>query len=545
MKHYRFRGGKSPNAKYPLKHIKTIVALLSIGLYSITWLYIAYSTKQSIMEAIDYNNKNRPSISINYSDINMSGYPLAIRAEVNDMKFTIDSSEAAAFIASTIEHPDDPFPKLVHRQVYSTLEKPIVLSKSIFEKNLKITMPKEIVAKHSFEDQTSLNLIYKFNTSPQIVISKMNLDNKRGLLSQKLKWLSEIQDFTLSIPTYQLRELDGDSLMSESQGINFSIHSDATAPEIGYNVNYVDLGTRYTDEVANLIEPLMQTVYFQHLARTMPMQYEELGYVKKYTEAGEHKINIDATLQLQTEDYDNSGDIKIIAHLNRLDQTDDYGSLNGSAAVQALLNTNTHKLKFDNHGYFAVSLKEAWHNKWLSSIDRAFRNISSNQQVVVLQEKLKMFLPNMHNYQYVTLGYKFSYDGDTSLNSKAKLALDHFKVQTDQFAIAAKKGSDFGDDLRRLPLNFMIKLHNYPKVLHIAMDYLHGLIHTPGQNNKHNSAEKTIDDFASFLNEVKHKDSLCKANWHGQLKLVKEEWYLGNYRLSAIQSIVLAIMLKG
>jgi|GEM_PF-6931199 len=527
MKHYRFRNIKDSKFKKP-----KFIMLVPLVLYSLVWLYMAYSTKQYIVQTIDYNNKNQKTFSVNYGDINMGGFPFAIKTEINDLKVSVDSSEMAGLIASTIEKPGNKFPPLKHKQVYSTVNEAVILNASLLQKEYTITIPKEIVLKHYFENQKPLNLVYKFKSSPSVLINENQAKNNST--AQRFLWLAKVADINLSLPSYQLRMLDGDNLMTQSQGLNLSVHAGGKRDDIGWNIKYQDLGTRYTDEIANLLDPLMQTAYFQQLAHTMPMQYEELGYAKKYTDAGEHKMNVNVLARLQSEGND---DLQIDLDLIRLDQSDDYGSLNGAGKMQLLFNPHTHEIKMDNQGYFAVSLEESWHKKWLSSIDRAFKNINVNKDIAALKDKLKMFLPRVHNYKYATLRYKFNYSGAGPFDS-ANMALDSLKVQTNEFAVTAQKSAD-------LPLNFIIKIYNHPKILQIGKEYLQELIRAPGDAATYNQDSRELNDLALFLGEIRHKDSLCKRNWNGQLKLIKGQWYLGDYRLSAIQSIILSIALKG
>lgn len=511
------------------------ILLLSFVIYTIIWLSCAHNMKRHLIYSIAYNNETRPSVSVSYGDISMKGYPFTLDAEIKDVKLTINSAEPAKFIASIVKNNHHQFPSLTHKQVYSTLEQPLIVSKNIFAQNYNITFPKSIVTTHYFKDDESLNLIYRFTSPPYIKINKDASSFPSKIISQKLQWLYEIHDFSAVIPSYQLRELNGDALMSESQGISLSLHADNnTSDGIAYNIKYMDLGTRYTQSIENLLTPLMQTDYFQYLSHSMPMPYEELSHVNKYIKAGEHKLNMNAKIAMYLANYDQDDKAQIDIDLIRLEQLDDYGSLNATGSITGKLHHD--KLNLSNQGYLAISLKESWHNKWLNNIDRAFRNISGYDTSI--RDKLKILLPNIHDYQYVIMDYGLKYDGDLSLDFKS-IALDHLSVQTDEFAISAKR-----QDTDESSPQFLVQMRNYPKLIQVGASCLQSLLNTSDQPSHNLANKRIINEFSTFLQDVQHKHGICRVNWNGYLKRTKEEWYLSNYRLSTIQSIILAIALK-
>ena len=66
--------------------------------------------------------------------------------------------------------------------------------------------------------------------------------------------------------------------------------------------------------------------------------------------------------------------------LKELDQSDEYGSLNGYGYIKAKINKHTNQLTLENNGYFSTTLKEIWHNRWINTIDRAFQQINKGKK---------------------------------------------------------------------------------------------------------------------------------------------------------------------
>lgn len=522
MKHYRFKNSKP----YTLKQKFVSIFLSLFFTYLFAWVYFGYNSKEKLAKAI--NNLDKNYISVYYTDITMSGFPFSIKLSINNPKVTIDPSYTAEMIGSLLEKEDTPFPKLAYKQVYSSIEEPITIINPFIGNLYQITIPASIISKHYFENQPNVNLIYKISRNPLISFKSSNE-------TRKAMFLPNISKIDITIPSYTLKKLEGGNVLSTSKGLDISITSNKHNL---YDIKYLNKGVRYTQEISDIIKPFAQTKYMKHLSTISPMQYEDMVHVKKYINSGESTMNWEGSLFFtQGANEENSIELS----LKRIEHFDEYGSISGSGYVKAKIDKHSNKLILDNNGYFSTSLKEIWHNRWIDTIDRAFQTIKKTKNLDTFRDKLKILLPNLHNYKYGLLSYKLKYDGPLSSPDKSFISLEDLRVQTDKFIIDVKRGGDFSETLDKLPTNFIIKINNSNTVLNIGLDYLHDLIDTK-VHNKSDFNHNVLRNFRSFLNEVKHKDTVCKNNWNGQLKLVKGEWYLENYRLSTIQSIVLSIM---
>lgn len=522
MKHYRFKNSKP----YTLKQKSLTIFLSLFFTYLFAWVYFGYNAKEKLAKAI--NNLDKNYISVYYTDITLSGFPFSIKLSINSPKVTIDPSYTAEMIGSLLEKEDSPFPKLAYKQVYSSIEEPVTITTPFIGNLYQITIPASIVSKHYFENQPPVNLIYRISQNP---IASFKLSNE----TRKPIFLPNLRKLDITIPSYTLRKLEGGNILATSKGLDIAITSNK---HNSYDIKYANKGVRYTQEISDIIELFAQTKYMKHLSIISPMQYEDMVHVKKYIDSGESTMNSEATLFF-TQGANEERSLEL--SLKRIEQYDEYGSISGSGYVKAKIDKHSNKLILDSNGYFSTSLKEIWHNRWINTIDRAFQKINKSKNLDAFRDKLKVLLPNLHNYKYGLLSYKLKYDGPLSNPDRSFISLEDLRVQTDKFIIDVKRGGDFSEDLYKLPMNFIIKINNSNTVLNIGLDYLHDLIDTK-VHNKSDFNHKVLRNFRSFLNEVKHKDTVCKNNWNGQLKLVKGEWYLENYRLSTIQSIVLSIM---
>jgi hypothetical protein len=522
MKHYRFKNSKS----YTFKQKLSTIALSVFLAYLLAWIYLGYTSKETLANTI--NNLDKNYISMYYTDITLSGFPFSIKLSINNPKITIDPSYHAEMIGSLIEKEDSPFPKLSYKQVYSSIEKPIIITKNFTRNSYKVILPNEIISKHYFETHNPINLICKLSRYPEILV-------KTSSERKKATFLPNIEQININIPSYTLRKLEGDNTIIISNGIDLYIKS---SKDNVYDINYTNKGIRYTHEISDIIDELSQTKYMKHFSIISPMQYEDMFHTKKYVDSGEGKTNIEANLSFFK---GINQETLVELWLKELDQSDEYGSLNGYGYIKAKINKHTNQLTLENNGYFSTTLKEIWHNRWINTIDRAFQQINKGKNLDSYRDKLKVLLPNLHHYKYGILSYKLKYDGPLLNPEKSYVSLDDLRVQTDKFIIDVRRGGNFSEELDKLPMNFIIKINNSNTVMNIGLDYLHDLIDTK-VHNKSDFNHKVLSNFRSFLNEVKHKDTVCKNNWNGQLKLLKGEWYLENYRLSTIQSIVLSIM---
>jgi hypothetical protein len=175
------------------------------------------------------------------------------------------------------------------------------------------------------------------------------------------------------LPSNEVRELNGEKLISSSKGLDLFFKREMTRDNfIKYNIIYDDIGSRYTESFGNLLNPLMQTLYFKHLGNVMPIYYENINYLRKYIESGDNKLSLNLNTELDLANL-NLGEIKVETNLSEFRQEDDYGVLNGKLNIKALINKKNNSVKLNNSGYFALSVNQSWYERWLNNIDYAIR----------------------------------------------------------------------------------------------------------------------------------------------------------------------------
>jgi hypothetical protein len=544
MKHYRFKNARAINW---IKKIRRLVILMFV-IYSLYWVFIAYHLKQQLLQLIADTNSTGNNIQIRFNEIDVTGYPLKHEIELTGAVLSLDMAEGAKFSASWVESLEDPFPKLAYRQEYMAIDGPLKIRHNTLRNEYRFELPSNIVLRHYFNKQDPIDTAYKFEDNPKIKIGLHMADKISEVLPKEIKWLSEVKFLSLHLPSNEVRELNGEKLISSSKGLDLFFKREMTRDNfIKYNIIYDDIGSRYTESFGNLLNPLMQTLYFKHLGNVMPIYYENINYLRKYIESGDNKLSLNLNTELDLANL-NLGEIKVETNLSEFRQEDDYGVLNGKLNIKALINKKNNSVKLNNSGYFALSVNQSWYERWLNNIDFAMRNVSYAAPVSHYKDKLMLFFPKLHKYKYAALSYSYNYENNVR-SKKAELmnqySLDHLRFQTNEFSFSIDKGDDFDSDLSKLPLNYNIKIREYQSVVYMFSNYLSLLLDDEHVNSHRNKISATNNEqVIDFINKLQYKYGLCKRDWNGRLKLVKGDWYLGDYLLSSIKSIILNLMVE-